>query len=124
MEVSKEKTTEILAAVEQYAKEHDIVITGKLNHLYSMLKYKVEHFPENTMFLSYNLRGRLIVKNQDNLTNNKPLQKEVTIVFLSPDKITHCLSKHILERSQPRESFNFNFHPGHRVYLGGMVIDF
>lgn len=107
-----EENKEIFAAIEKYAKKHKIEITGSVTHLYSMFKHPKVNFPENTMFLSYNVRGYA-----------KKDRSAVTIVYLSPDKITHCLSKHVLERPCVQESYNFNLRCRHSINFGNMIIE-
>lgn len=113
MKVNEETPNEIIAAIRQYAKEHNIVISGTITNLYSMLKHTQFGFPKNAMFLSYNLHGLLDADNSS-----------VTIVCTAPDKITHCLSEHVLERNRPQETLDFNLRPRHSINCGGFVIDF
>ncbi len=113
MKVKEETPEEIIAAIKQYAKEHNIVISGTVTNLYSMLKHTKSGFPKNSMFLSYNLHGLL---NADN--------SSVTIVCTAPDKITHCLSEHVLERNRPQEIFEISLRPRHTINCRGFVTDF
>lgn len=78
-------SNEVANAIENYAKENGIVLLGNVYQTYSMLKYPSQNFPEARMFVSYNIRGKLE-------------NKDVIIIALNSDTISHFVPDYVLER--------------------------
>ena len=84
--MEKENSLEMTRAIQNYAQTNGIILDGTTYQTYSMLKHPHADFPENKMFLSNNAKGTLKKKN-------------VTIVALNQEKISHFQSDNVLERS-------------------------
>lgn len=88
--MKKNCSNEIAAAIKNYAKENRIVLLGNVYQTYSMLKYPNQNFPEARMFFSNNIHGKLE-------------KKDVIIIALNSDTISHFVPDYVLERPKTKE---------------------